>query len=470
MPVEAVSSTVPRAPATPVSDAADLRGRDRQRLLWSYGLGDAGTGMSASLIGFYLFVFYTSAAGLPPWMAGLVLMAGRLWDGINDPVVGWLSDKTNSRWGPRLPWILGAAVPLGITMAAMWWVPPGSTWVKFAIFVAISTLAQTFYTAVNLPYSALAAELTGDVALRTRLNTARFTGSIIASLVGVVLGALLLQDHSDPASYLRVGVLVGLMVAVTTLGCGWGLAPAALHCQRPIREQGTTRRLLSRVGSNGRFLMVLGLYLLLWCGLQIMQTAALLYLPVVLRLPESWSNWILLPFMVSTLVGLWIWNSLSHQRGRIGALKLGAALWISGCALAMLLPPLNEAVSPLGSSGNQIKLLLLVVTIVLAGLGASCAYLIPWSLLPDAIDADPEKPAGQYSAWMVLGQKLCISLALLFFGNLLSVSGYEAAQGTQQPASALIAIRLCMGLIPAVLVVLGLIVVRRWPHRPPHGP
>jgi GPH family glycoside/pentoside/hexuronide:cation symporter len=198
-----------------------------------------------------------------------------------------------------------------------------------------------------------------------------------------------------------------------------------------------------------------------------MQTAALLYLPVVLRLPESWSNWILLPFMVSTLVGLWIWNNVSHRRGRIGALKLGAALWISGCALALLMPPLNDAISPLGSAGNQVKLLLLVATIVLAGLGASCAYLIPWSLLPDAIDADPEKPAGQYSAWMVLGQKLCISLALLFFGNLLSFSGYEAAQGTQQPESALIAIRLCMGLIPALLVVLGLVVMRRWPKSPP---
>jgi glycoside/pentoside/hexuronide:cation symporter, GPH family len=470
MPIEAVSSTVASPPPAPISDADDLRGGARQRLLWSYGLGDAGTGMSASLIGFYLFVFYTSAAGLPPWMAGLVLMAGRLWDGINDPIVGWLSDKTNSRWGPRLPWILGAAVPLGVCMAAMWWVPPGSTWLKFAIFVVISTLAQTFYTAVNLPYSALAAELTGDVALRTRLNTARFTGSIIASLVGVVLGGLFLQDHSNPASYLRLGTMVGLIVTVATLVCGWGLAPAALNCQRPVREQGTTRRLLSRVGRNGRFLKVLGLYLLLWCGLQIMQTAALIYLPVVLRLPESWSNWILLPFMVSTLVGLWIWNHMSHRRGRIGALKVGAALWIGGCALAMLLPPLNDAISPLESSGNQLKLLLLVATIVLAGLGASCAYLIPWSLLPDAIDADPEKPAGQYSAWMVLGQKLCISLALLFFGNLLSFSGYEATQGIEQPASALLAIRMCMGLIPAVLVVLGLVVVRRWPHRPPHGP
>jgi len=159
MPAEAASSTVPRVPTAPISDAADLRGGARQRLLWAYGLGDAGTGMSASLIGFYLFVFYTSAAGLPPWMAGLVLMAGRFWDGINDPVVGWLSDKTNSRWGPRLPWILGAAVPLGITMAAMWWVPPGGLWLKFALFIVISTLAQCFYTAVNLPYSALAAEL-----------------------------------------------------------------------------------------------------------------------------------------------------------------------------------------------------------------------------------------------------------------------------------------------------------------------
>jgi GPH family glycoside/pentoside/hexuronide:cation symporter len=468
--VEAHTGSEPPAGQQGPSDAAELRGSARQRLLWSYGLGDAGTGMAASLIGFYLFVFYTSAAGLPPWMAGLVLMVGRLWDGINDPVVGWLSDKTQTRWGPRLPWILGCALPLGITMAAMWWVPPGGLWVRFAVFVVLSTLAQSFYTAVNLPYSALAAELTGDVDLRTRLNTARFTGSILASLVGIVLGGLLLQDHSDPASYLRVGLLTGLLVAGSTLACGWGLAPSALRCQRPVREEGTTRRLLSRVGRNGRFVRVLGLYLLLWCGLQIMQTAALIYLPVVLRLPESWSNWILLPFMVSTLAGLWVWNGVSRRGGRIRALHLGSGLWIGGCALAMVLPPLNPAVAPLGSLGNGARLVLLLVTIMVAGLGASCAYLIPWSLLPDAIDADPERPAGQYSAWMVLGQKLCISLALLFFGNLLSLSGYVAVQGSDQPSSALLAIRLCMGLIPAILVVLGLVVVRRWPRRVPQRP
>jgi GPH family glycoside/pentoside/hexuronide:cation symporter len=463
------STSVPAAPgrSTP-SDAASLRGIARQRLLWAYGLGDAGTGMAASLIGFYLFIFYTAAAGLPPWMAGLVLMLARLWDAINDPVVGWLSDKTQSRWGPRLPWIVGSAVPLGVAMALMWWLPPGNQWVKFAVFVAISIVANSLYTCVNLPYSALAAELTTDVSLRTRLNTSRFTGSIIAGLVGIVLGGLLLRDHQNASSYWQVGMLSGLLITVSTLLCGWGIAPMARHCQKPEAQSGTTRRLLKRVRQNGRFVRVLGLYLLLWCALQIMQTAALIYLPVVMHVPEGWSNWILLPFQVSTLVGLQVWTSVAHRRGRIQALHWGTWLWIAGCLIAMLLIPLDTAIAPLGSLANGLRLSALLGAILLVGLGASTAYLIPWALLPDAIDADPEKPAGQYSAWMVFTQKICISFALFFFGNLMSLSGYVASRGMVQPDSALVAIRLCMGIIPAVLVVLGLVVMRHWPEKGLH--
>jgi len=450
------------------TDASDLRGFRRQRLLWSYGLGDAGTGMAASLIGFYLFIFYTSAAGLPPWMAGLVLMIARLWDALNDPLVGWLSDKTTTRWGPRIPWILVCAIPLGAAMAAMWWLPPGPVWVKFAVFVAISIVANTLYTCVNLPYAALAAELTTDEGLRTRLNTVRFTGSILASLLGIVIGALLLGNHDNPATYGQMGILSGLVVASASLLCGLGLAPSARNCQKPISQAGTTRRLLKRVRQNRRFIMVLGLYLLLWCALQIMQTAALIYLPVVMHLPEGWSNWILLPFLVSTLGGLWVWNGVAQSHGRIRALQWGAGLWILACTMAMLIPPLDAAIAPTGSASNAVRLVLLLLTIVVAGTGASTAYLIPWALLPDAIDADSEKPAGQYSAWMVLAQKICISLALFFFGNLMSFSGYVAAKAMEQPDSALIAIRLCMGLIPAILVVLGLVVMRRWPEKGLH--
>jgi GPH family glycoside/pentoside/hexuronide:cation symporter len=453
-------------PSAPPLDLTDLSPGRRRRALWAYGLGDVGTGMGAALIGFYLLRFYV-AAGLPPWLAGLAYGAGRLWDAVNDPIVGWLSDKTSRHpWGPRIPWMLWSALPLGIAMAAMWWLPPWpSVAIKFTIFLVISVIANSLYTCVNLPYTALAAELSNDVHLRTRLNTARFTGSILATITAALLAGVLVGNLGNPSSYLPVGLVSGLIISVSTLACGIGLLPAARRCQRPVSASGTTRRLLRRVVRNGRFLMVLGLYLLLWCSLQLMQAVSLFFLPVVLQVPEGLSKLILLPFMVSSLAGLWLWSGVARHRGRLAALRLGGVLWIAACLIVMVLQPLDPGLPLLTSPQNLLKLSALVITIVLAGAGASTAYLIPWSLLPDAIDADPEKPAGQYSAWMVLAQKVCISAVIALLGVLLSASGYqESLAASAQPASALVTIRLCMGLIPAVLVVLGLVVMRRWPE------
>ena len=94
--------------------------------------------------------------------------------------------------------------------------------------------------------------------------------------------------------------------------------------------------------------------------------------------------------------------------------------------------------------------------------------MTPILTLPDAIDADPDKPAGLYTAWMVITQKLGIGVAVFALGNGLSLSGYQAAQGLAQPTTALITIRLCMGLIPAVLIAAGLLVMRRWPEKGLH--
>jgi len=280
---------------------------------------------------------------------------------------------------------------------------------------------------------------------------------------------VLVGQLNNPASYLPVGLVSGVIITASALLCGWGLLPMARRCRRPESSRGTTRRLVQRVGRNGRFLMVLGLYLLLWCALQLMQAVSLFFLPVVLQVPESLSKLILLPFMLSSLGGLWLWTLVAHQRGRIHALRWGGGLWIAGCLLVMLLQPLDPSIAAFGSAANTLKLVALLITIVLAGVGASTAYLIPWSLLPDAIDADPEKPAGQYSAWMVLAQKVCISAVIALLGVLLSASGYnETLAASAQPGSALVAIRLCMGIIPAVLVVLGLVVMRRWPEKGLH--
>jgi GPH family glycoside/pentoside/hexuronide:cation symporter len=457
---------------TPV--ATLLQAGSQRRLLWSYGLGDAGTGMAATQMGFYLFVFFTSVVGLPAWMAGCVLMVLKVWDGINDPLVGFLSDHTRHPWGPRIPWILFGGVPLGICIMATWWVPPGGIWMKFSLLVLIASITQVAYTCVNLPYSALSAELTPDIDLRTRLNAARFTGSIIAGLSGIVLAAGLGLKVSEcggtavrAEAFMHMGLVTGLAIIIGSLLCGWGLKPFAAHCQQPSGHPEPLKQQLLRIARNGRFLRVLGLYLLLWCALQLMQTVALLFLTVVMHVPGGWSTWILVPFQLSALVGLQLWSWVSSRWGRIPALRWGGLLWIAACMMAMLLIPLNGDLGPFASLGNSVSFVFLVITILTVGLGASTAFLIPWSLLPDAIDADPDKPAGLYTAWMVVIQKFGIGLSVFMLGNGLSLSGYRACTAPELlPSSALTTIRLCMGLIPAVMVVLGLLVVRRWPRRP----
>ncbi len=432
----------------------------------AYGLGDAGTGLAATQLGFYLFPFFTCAAGLPAFIAGSLLTVIKVWDALNDPLIGWLSDHTRSRWGPRLPWMLGGALPLGISLAAIWWVPTGDTLQRTLYYVVMAILLMTAYTSVNLPYAALSTELTPDTAIRTRLNAARFTGSIIAGLSGLIVASVVLSNGAD--GYLRMGQITGTIAALATLACCWGLAPFAKTAQRPSGQAEPPLQQLRRVRANGRFLMVLGLYLLLWFALQLMQVVALIWLVQVIHVPPALSTWILLPFQLSALVGLQVWSLLSNRQGRITALRWGAGLWIAACLLSMLVPVLPD-----GASGMDLAPL--IALIVLVGLGASTAYLIPWSLLPDAIDADPSRPAGLYTAWMVFGQKLMIGISMSVFGGLLSLTGYISSQTCsgplsfiEQPDSALLAIRFCMGLIPATLVVLGLVVMRRWPDRGAH--
>ena len=201
-----------------------------------------------------------------------------------------------------------------------------------------------------------------------------------------------------------------------------------------------------------------------------MQTVSLIYLQQVMNVPRGISFWIIIPFQVSALLGLQVWSFYSNKYGRVKALKIGGLIWIGGCLIAMILPPLSNNFEIDNFNIDSIKMLILFLTILFVGFGASTAYLIPWSLLPDAIDHDPEKAAGIYTAWMVLCQKLGIALSVGLFGYLLTLSGFKqaACQGIidiDQPYSALLTVRICMGLIPSILVYWGLLIMRDWKDR-----
>ena len=438
--------------------------------MFSYGLGDAGTGLAATQLGFYLFPFFIGYAGLPALIAGSILMLIKIWDAINDPFIGWLSDRTNTKWGPRLPWMLIGAIPLGLALASIWWVPNGSLAQKTTYYILISIILMTAYTSVNLPFAALSTELSEEVSIRTRLNAARFTGSILAGLSGLIIAANILSKNEF--GYFTMGKLSGTIAVIATLISCWGLAPFAKKARRPSKNIIPIKIQLKRIFNNKKFIKVITLYLLLWCALQLMQTVSLIYVEQVLYIPSKYAKWIPIPFQLSALAGLQIWSFFSNKFGRISALYCGSIIWIFSC-LSVLFIPSFQTFNLIDNmffyeSNNMVLLIILVISICLIGVGASTAYLIPWSLLPDAIDEDPEKSSGIYTAWMVLIQKIGIGISVQLLGLLLSLSGYSTSEKCntydclQQTELTQITIRICIGLIPIILILLGLKVMQKW--------
>lgn len=155
-----------------------------RRIKFIYGLGDWGTSAATTARNAFWFVFLTNVVGIGPGLAGAVVLVGRIWDGINDPLVGMLSDRLRTRWGRRRPFLLFGAIPFGLTFAFMFFVPPIESQVGLAIYYsAIFLIFDTLYTIVNVPYSALTPELSDDYDERSNLAGWRMGTSIFAALV-----------------------------------------------------------------------------------------------------------------------------------------------------------------------------------------------------------------------------------------------------------------------------------------------
>ncbi len=204
---------------------------DREKLNFTtklaYGSGDMGPAITANILVFFLLYFFTNVAGLPAGLAGSILAIGKIGDAINDPIAGILSDRTRTKWGRRIPWMLFGAIPFGIFFFLQWIVPTFSedpsvnNWGLFAYYVVVATLFNIAYTAVNLPYTALTPELTQDYNERTNLNSFRFAFSIGGSILSLALATVIFQTYpGDPKQqYLVLGGVSSLLSIIALFWC-----------------------------------------------------------------------------------------------------------------------------------------------------------------------------------------------------------------------------------------------------------
>lgn len=196
----------------------------------AFGAGDLGTAITANIQVIFQLIFFTNVAGIPAGLAGSILLIGKIWDAINDPVVGMLSDRTQSRWGRRYPWIVAGAIPFGFTFFLMWIVPRFSAndgtnqTLLFWYYVLTGILFNSFYTVVNLPYTAMTPELTRDYDERTSLNSFRFAFSIGGSILSLILAFAIFSVVKDNPTqqYLILGLICGIVSVLPLFWCVFG--------------------------------------------------------------------------------------------------------------------------------------------------------------------------------------------------------------------------------------------------------
>ncbi|MDB9493005.1 MFS transporter [Spirulina major CS-329] len=443
---------LPREPAVPLTLKTQL----------SYGVGEVSSEITGSILVFFWLYFLTNVVGLPPAQAGSVLIIARVWDAVLDPLVGWLSDQTRSRFGRRYPWMLGGAIPLGVSFAFLLWAMPSAPlqW-RWLYATAMALVFYTAFTVVIVPYSTLGAELTHQYEERTRLVSVKASFTIGSSIAALILAQVIFGVIEDEVlKYQVLGGICGAIASLSMVICVWGTRDrfAAMQAfrHRPVKPpQLPIRQQIHMAVSNRPFLFVVGIYLCSWLGLQV--TAAILPYFVVewMGLTEQAFTQMALTVQGTAFLMMIFWRRLSLRLSKRAIYLWGVPLtFVAQLGLFTLQPGQTGLMYGFG---------------ILAGMGLSVAYLIPWSMLPDAVDFDElrtgQRREGIFYGLMVQMKKLAIAVTIFFISRLLDSSGFvtDNLSDPEQPASALWMIRLLIGPIPVISLVVGMILAAAYP-------
>ncbi|MDJ0578260.1 MAG: MFS transporter [Xenococcaceae cyanobacterium MO_234.B1] len=437
----------------------------------SYGVGELAGAIPGNIQVFFLLFFLTNIAGLNPTQAGMILLLGKAWDALNDPLIGWLSDRTRSTLGRRYPWMIYGGVPLGLGFCLQWLVlPTTNQWVMFAYYTTMALLFYTAFTAVLLPFNALAAELTSGYNERTSLISFKSGFSIGGSIFSLIVAQVIFKLVSSPSKqYFCLGLIGGGLATLAVYVSIWGTYRhyQLVQTQKSQIERPPPAKMgqqLKIALSNRPFLYLMGIYLGSWLGVQV--TAAILPYFVInwMKLPEYHFTQMALAVQGTALSMMFIWTALSRRVGKKAIYSMGIPMTIVASVGLFMLQP--------GQIGWM------YFWAVMAGIGIATAYLVPWSMLPDVVDLDELKTGqrreGIYYGCMVQLQKFSVAMALFLVGKILDWAGFISTVGGQtppiQPDSALWAIRLIIGPVTILSLVVGLILSYFYPiSRAVHG-
>jgi GPH family glycoside/pentoside/hexuronide:cation symporter len=447
----------------------------------AYGSGDWSEASYGTLRQIFYAIFLTDVVGLDARLASFAALVGIVWDAVNDPLVGILTDRMRSRWGRRRPFLLFFSIPFGASFLLLWWAPPWHSQIALAATVTLAfMISDTFETLCGVPFSSLLPELTPDYDERTTLTTFRIFFNLLASLVTAVAAPAIIDSAiavgmTQQQGYLIVAGIFGGLAVIPFLLIFAVIRERFGSADRP-QETVTFGQTLRTAWANVPFRFATFIYMLNWITFDLVALLLPFYLLywiargnmltsvtfLGVSLPLESAVFALLLVTATIALPFWLW--LSHRLGKHIAYIIGMVFWAGVQIRIFLVQP------------GQVSLVLWMA--FLAGLSVSAAHILPDAMFPDVIEWDElrsrRRQEGIYYGVKNFIRKLTGALAIFLGLQVLGWFGYttppSGAITFEQSPGTLIAIRILIGPLGAVFLFSAVITAWFYPlTRERHG-
>ena len=420
-----------------------------------WGLADMGIVVFVIVKQLLILAFMNSFLGIPIALAGAVTTAVLIFDIITDPIIGYFSDKTVSRFGRRAPWMLVGAVVLALAMIGLFAVPENFTTSASLIWVIVFFLISTLgFTMVSIPYGAMAGEMTLDKKERSSMTAWRMAFASLGILVGGALIPILAGDTKSGYTFAAICVAPLIILSIWFSVFFTRNAPRTL-----VPSQQNFSYILKLVLANRAFVTLVILYGIMTLAIALI-TAGLPFAAMYLIMDDGNSllsgvakglgtlSLMFAAFVLGSIVSQALWVKLSNLYGKVAAQLIGILCYIALLIFIFFsLPNYNVT--------------LIAGLFILAGMTNGSYQQIPWALYPDLMDVTREKSGesieGAFSAVWLFGQKVANAVSPLILGFILSLYGWkETTEGiTKQTDAALNTLQTSITLIPAAILGLA---------------
>lgn len=412
-----------------------------QNLAW--GVGSLGTiTMISALSGLYLF-FLVGVIKMPPALAGLLIFISKIVDMISDPAMGWISDRTNTRWGRRRPYMFFASFACPIALIFLFSVPSGLSPFATSVYVEVGLIFYALaLTAFNVPYLAMPAEMTDDYHERSNIMSYRAVFLVGGSFVGSAVAGLILKTYGGgPEAYRIVGYFVAFVTFAAMMVAVLGTRKAKFTTY--TRPTIPTINQIKIFLANKPFLVLGGVKAIQFLQISAGGAVTLFFFVNVLQKDEG----LLFPFGLAVILGsvlsLRFWLPVIQRFGKretfIAALLVQAALYLSWLAAT-----------------NTEPLWLFMMRAACLGAVSGAVLICGQSMITDTIEYDRRLSGinreGTYSAVFSFVEKSMHAAGPLVVGLLLAWFGFDQsiARGQPQPESAQFAITFGQAILPAL--------------------